>query len=388
MASPSREGTKTELAPCWNSVAERKADMDKTGKPDGRVRVLLLGCFDVMHSGHYNALRQAKQTGDMLVAGVHSGESILANKGPPVMDDEERMTAAAACKWVDEVVGYIPYEVNVKLLDDLGVDYCVHGDDLPTNLNGNMYQEVILAGRCKIIRRTEGVSSTDLLGRMLSLSQAHLHQNPAPGVNGGLSGESSPQRKIASSFLATSRRIAQFADRHFIPDPTKTVVYLDGAFDLFHVGHMETLMQARCLGDVLLVGIHDDATINEHKGANYPIMSLHERVFNVLSCRFVDDVIIGAPWEITQDMITSMNVKIVAAGSLLKQAKSLDPEQDPYGIPKALGMFRIVNRSREITSETFIQRVISNFEKYKKKSEERGKKEQEYLENRVFIAEK
>ena len=37
-------------------------------------------------------------------------------------------------------------------------------------------------------------------------------------------------------------------------------------------------------------------------------MNLHERVLSVLGCRFVDDVLIDAPWVITPDMIASLNI--------------------------------------------------------------------------------
>ena len=60
------------------------------------------GCFDIMHSGHYNAIRQAKALTDILVVGVHSDEEIRKHKGPPVMNDEERLATVRACKWVDE----------------------------------------------------------------------------------------------------------------------------------------------------------------------------------------------------------------------------------------------------------------------------------------------
>lgn len=54
------------------------------------VRVYMDGCFDLMHYGHANALRQAKSLGDVLVVGVVSDEEIIANKGPPVLSMEER----------------------------------------------------------------------------------------------------------------------------------------------------------------------------------------------------------------------------------------------------------------------------------------------------------
>lgn len=55
-----------------------------------RIRVYMDGCFDLMHFGHANALRQAKALGDELVVGVVSDEEIVANKGPPVLSMEER----------------------------------------------------------------------------------------------------------------------------------------------------------------------------------------------------------------------------------------------------------------------------------------------------------
>lgn len=55
-----------------------------------RVRVYMDGCFDLMHYGHANALRQAKALGDELVVGVVSDEEIISNKGPPVLSMQER----------------------------------------------------------------------------------------------------------------------------------------------------------------------------------------------------------------------------------------------------------------------------------------------------------
>lgn len=60
----------------------------KSGKR--RIRVYMDGCFDLMHYGHANALRQAKALGDELVVGLVSDEEIVANKGPPVLSMEER----------------------------------------------------------------------------------------------------------------------------------------------------------------------------------------------------------------------------------------------------------------------------------------------------------
>jgi len=44
----------------------------------------------MMHFGHANSLRQAKEMGDYLIVGVHNDAEIRYNKGPPVMTSEER----------------------------------------------------------------------------------------------------------------------------------------------------------------------------------------------------------------------------------------------------------------------------------------------------------
>uniref|UniRef100_A0A7C9EJM1 ethanolamine-phosphate cytidylyltransferase n=1 Tax=Opuntia streptacantha TaxID=393608 RepID=A0A7C9EJM1_OPUST len=54
------------------------------------IRVYMDGCFDMMHYGHCNALRQARALGDQLVVGVVSDDEITANKGPPVTPLHER----------------------------------------------------------------------------------------------------------------------------------------------------------------------------------------------------------------------------------------------------------------------------------------------------------
>lgn len=85
-------------------------------------------------------------------------------------------------------------------------------------------------------------------------------------------------------------------------------MYISGSFDLLHNGHIEKLKKARELGDYLYVGIWDDSTTNAYKGSNLPILTLQERVLMVLACRYVDDVVIGAPLSVSEDLIKSLNI--------------------------------------------------------------------------------
>lgn len=77
-----------------------------------------------------------------------------------------------------------------------------------------------------------------------------------------------------------------------------------------------------CGGDYLLVGVHDDETVRAYKGEVYPILKLTERLMSVLSCKYVDDVVIGAPYTVTRELMDEFQVAMVYHG---KQEVHRDP---------------------------------------------------------------
>lgn len=383
----------------------------------GPVRGYIDGCFDIMHSGHYNAIRQAKALCDVLVVGVHSDAEILKHKGPCVMNEEERMALVRGCKWADEVVFDTPYEPSIQLLDELKCDFGVHGDDISTTADGkDAYSTLREAGRLRIIQRTTGVSTTDLVGRLLLMTKDHhtaaqdpvlptsapaasaaapssVPSAPASPKNTGHKNQTIPTEvsvKSISSFLPTTWRISAFSNNK-IPTVHDKVVYVDGAYDLFHVGHIEFLEQAKALGTFLIVGVHSDEVVNKMKGQNYPIMSLHERVLNVLSTKWVDEVVIGAPWAVTEDLVKSLNIQVVAQGTMTKmndfEAEEVGAGSDPFGTPKRLGIYTTIQSPRSLMTVNVVERIILNRMNYIKRNEVRSVKEAKYLQSKVFVGE-
>ena len=72
------------------------------------------------------------------------------------------------------------------------------------------------------------------------------------------------------------------------------VVFTNGCFDLLHAGHVRYLTAARRLGDVLVVGINDDASVRRLKGPPRPILSAVERAEVVAGLAAVDHVVLFA----------------------------------------------------------------------------------------------
>lgn len=246
----------------------------------------------MVHFGHANQLRQAKAMGDQLVVGVHSDEEITRHKGPPVFSEEERYKMVRAIKWVDEVVEAAPYITTLETMNKYNCDYCVHGNDITLDENGfDTYRYVKASGRYKECRRTEGVSTTDIVGRMLLLTKTH-HQRSDDESDSSINSTRSGKQPVGknspwtgkSPFLPTTQKIIQFAEGRD-PQPGDKIIYVAGSFDLFHVGHVDYLEKAKAEGDYLIVGLHTDQTVNRRYGSNHPIMNLHERVLSVLACK-------------------------------------------------------------------------------------------------------
>lgn len=344
------------------------------------------GCFDLMHYGHANALRQAKALGDELVVGIVSDEEIITNKGPPVLSMEERLALVSGLKWVDEVIANAPYAITEdfmnRLFNEHKIDYIIHGDDpclLPDG--SDAYALAKKVGRYKQIKRTEGVSSTDIVGRILASMEDKKECRNDMNENV----ESLLKFKNASNFLPTSRRIVQFSNAKG-PGPNARVVYIDGAFDLFHAGHVEILKSARQLGDFLLVGIYTDQIVSEQRGPHFPLMHLHERSLSVLASQYVDEVIIGAPWEITKDMITTFNISLVVHGTVCESKSYVNGKIDPYSVPKSMGVFRMLESPKNITTTLVAQRIKANHEIYEKRNAKKEASEKKFYEERKYIS--
>ncbi|GAA1154808.1 adenylyltransferase/cytidyltransferase family protein [Nocardioides aquiterrae] len=128
-------------------------------------------------------------------------------------------------------------------------------------------------------------------------------------------------------------------------------VYVDMVGDLFHAGHVALLRAARELGDQLVVGVLSDDAAAAYK--RRPIMTLAERVVVIESCRYVDEVIPGAPLRLTAEFLHEHDLTLVVHGD------DVDDEvaADVYGPAASTGRLRLVPRSGSISTTDLIARV-------------------------------
>ncbi|XP_074296614.1 choline-phosphate cytidylyltransferase 2-like isoform X2 [Silene latifolia] len=141
---------------------------------DRPVRVYADGIYDLFHFGHARSLEQAKK----------SDEITHKFKGKTVMTEAERYESLRHCKWVDEVIPDAPWVVNQEFLDKHKIDFVAH-DSLPyadTSGAGNdVYEFVKAAGRFKETQRTDGISTSDIIMRIVKDYNQYVMRNLARG---------------------------------------------------------------------------------------------------------------------------------------------------------------------------------------------------------------
>ncbi|GBF90857.1 ethanolamine-phosphate cytidylyltransferase [Raphidocelis subcapitata] len=402
------------LADALNMYSKRR----RRARP---VRVYMDGCFDMMHYGHANALRQAKTLGDVLVVGLIPDAEILKVKGPPVQNDSERYTMVEQVKWVDEIITGVPYDLSPEFMNELftkhRIDYVIHGDDpclLPDGTDA--YAHAKKLGRFKLghpltnafaethdgpddseAEQGQGqqqqgqqqdgpeaeqqqAAAAAAAAAVAAAEEAERGRSPAPAPGKEhrmLQRSASKGHTRVSRFMPTSRRLVQFSEGKPAPDGGRTV-YIDGAFDMFHPGHVEVLKLAKAQGDFLLVGLHSDEDVANRRGPHMPIMNVHERALSVLACRYVDEVVIGAPEQVDANLLSTFNIGLVVRGSLSETSHQGPVEPYRYSLAKERAMFRELPSPCTTTTRNIIERIVANRAAFEARNAKKAATEERY----------
>jgi len=154
-------------------------------------------------------------------------------------------------------------------------------------------------------------------------------------------------------------------------------VYCDGVFDLFHLGHARMLEQAKkSLGDsakvYLLAGVCSDEDVNRFKGKT--VMDHKLRGDSVVHCKWVDEVLMDAPWVIQDDYLRKHNIDFVAHDAIPYQDNSgvANDASDVYRHVKNRGMFLETQRTEGLSTSDLIVKIIRDYDEYVVRNLDRG----------------
>jgi glycerol-3-phosphate cytidylyltransferase len=118
-------------------------------------RVITYGTFDLLHRGHINLLKRAREMGDHLVVGLSSDMFNQVKNKKSFYSYEERKLVLEAVRYVDEVIPEETWDQKEKDIEAYQIDIFVMGDDWQGKFDH-------LKSRCEVIYlpRTGGVSTT------------------------------------------------------------------------------------------------------------------------------------------------------------------------------------------------------------------------------------
>lgn len=136
----------------------------------------------------------------------------------------------------------------------------------------------------------------------------------------------------------------------------KRIVLANGCFDLLHVGHIRYLHDARTLGDVLFLGLNDDAAVARLKGPGRPVMPAAERAEMLQALRDVDHVVIF-PDDTADALVARLRPDVHAKGT----DYTADTVPEAATIRAAGGRVAITGDPKSHSTRDMIATILARF---------------------------
>ena len=134
-------------------------------------------------------------------------------------------------------------------------------------------------------------------------------------------------------------------------------IYMDGVFDLFHIGHLEAIKKCKELGDFIIIGVVSDNNCMSYKRS--PIIGEKERVEIIKNIKLVDQVIEDCPLIITKEFIDEYKIDLVVHG--FSNEDDYEKQKIFFDIPIKLNKFKMIKYYNKSSTTEIIDKIKLNY---------------------------
>ena len=134
----------------------------------------------------------------------------------------------------------------------------------------------------------------------------------------------------------------------------KSVVFTNGCFDILHRGHVHVLRQAKSLGDILIVALNTDRSVQAIKGPRRPILPEIDRVELIGAMEMVDYVVLfdePDPYR----LIAAIKPNVLAKGGDWSAEKVIGADV----VEQAGGRVELIPYLEGFSTSAIIERILN-----------------------------
>ena len=133
------------------------------------------------------------------------------------------------------------------------------------------------------------------------------------------------------------------------------IIYIDGIFDLFHYGHLDSFRKCKELNYnvYLIVGIISDNIAENYK--RRPIIEEKHRYEIIKNIKYVDEIVENPPLIITKEFMNKYNIDLVVHA--FNNPEDANKQDDFFKYPKSINKFKEISYCYECSTTTIINKI-------------------------------
>jgi cytidyltransferase-like protein len=138
------------------------------------------------------------------------------------------------------------------------------------------------------------------------------------------------------------------------------IVYMDGVFDLFHIGHLEAIKKVKEIAGIdgqVIIGIVSDEDVKSYK--REPIINENDRVEIIKNLKMVNRVIFPCPMTTTKDFLEKNNIDLVVHG--FSDENDWNKQQIYFDQVIKLGKFKRIEYTNKCSTTSIINTIINRY---------------------------